>query len=256
MPAPNPPTGLSATALVKGKARLSFTDPVDAVYHRVYKNLMNDSAGATLAGFVMQGAQVFDLTGLPNNTLVYLWLKSVNSSDLVSAFSTGTSVLTLPARRVRDEEVYEDEYIAILKGGLAAKFAEITTEKNDSVVLPTIEDSEWLKDLSSAYNNRGAFVICAIEDSVPTESQKGGGGTARDIVMRAFLFAPKTNDPDARVKVLRTSRAFRELLEENWRVVNAAGPPRIEALTPETVQLQGDGSTYWAGGIRFTFTIA
>ena len=89
--APAAPTSLTATASLKS-AFLKWTLPADkdVAYVNVYRHTANVSGSAVLIGSSM--GESFTDTGLTTGTAYYYWVKAVNTSGVLSVFSTGTTV--------------------------------------------------------------------------------------------------------------------------------------------------------------------
>jgi hypothetical protein len=89
--APNPVTGLTATPIIGG-IRLTCTLPTDAdlASIQLFENTTNNSATATM---IAQGlTDHYDRLGLlPSNGTRYYWVKCVNTSGTVGAFSNVAS---------------------------------------------------------------------------------------------------------------------------------------------------------------------
>jgi len=92
--APAKPTGLSASAGYRQNF-VSWTNPsdLDLSFIRVYAHTSNNSAAANVIGTV-KGTE-FAHGDLPEQTTRYYWVKSVDTSENVSGFSTVASATTL-----------------------------------------------------------------------------------------------------------------------------------------------------------------
>jgi hypothetical protein len=92
--APAKPTGLSASPGYRQNF-VSWTNPsdLDLSFIRVYAHTSNNSAAANVIGTV-KGTE-FVHGDLPEQTTRYYWVKSVDTSENVSGFSTVSSATTL-----------------------------------------------------------------------------------------------------------------------------------------------------------------
>jgi predicted phage tail protein len=95
---PAAPTSLAAISSIRN-VFLSWTNPPDADVSKIkiYENTVNDSSTATNIATVIStpGSQGrFTRSGLNTGDLRWYWIKAVDSSGNVSAFSTGVSVTT------------------------------------------------------------------------------------------------------------------------------------------------------------------
>lgn len=160
------------------------------------------------------------------------------------------------ATRSYDEEQFEADLLALLQADQTAKLVAIDTEKGADGKTPSAIDSDdWVDTLDNAWNNRTSFVWYGVQRMDPVDEDRGPDRTAREVAFVVMAFFPRENDVDARVKVFRYTRAFREIIEENARRLSYGDGIKVSQLPPEPLVEQETKSGYLAGGVVVRTTI-
>lgn len=90
------PTGVSAVAVSRTEARVSWTDNPLGAFYRVYYNTVNNFSTATIGAFASQGAQAANIDSLTPSQQYWFWVVCEDSAGLSSP-EAGPATVTMPA---------------------------------------------------------------------------------------------------------------------------------------------------------------
>lgn len=160
-----------------------------------------------------------------------------------------------------DGEDLLDDVVAIVQAGLTAKLAAIEAEKiakgkgvNGGLPAPE-SDAYYRQTWSDKILNHSPAIFYGIED-VQTESM-GPATSEKFKVFVEVVLVDSGMDTDTANRLLRYSRALREVLQEKFASVAETGRIKIETVRPVSFKMDADSSEeIKVGGVSLTVAIA
>lgn len=127
-----------------------------------------------------------------------------------------------------DEEQLLVNIETILKANLNTKITAINAEKNDTIVLATLDSNAFAMDIDDKENNYNPYLIFMIADQT---TEANGPHTAENLVINVALIV-SDNGMDLKIvrRMLRYRRCLKEVIEENFRKISPCGQVTIESL--------------------------
>lgn len=153
-----------------------------------------------------------------------------------------------------DIEQLEEDLLAIVQSNLPAKLAEIDAEKNDGIILVAPTDSQYFSTTDDEVNNESVFIMYGADDS---ETVSIASSTSEDV---KYFFIVYTNDinsvpGETRKRILRYSRALKEVINENFRSISFASSLVVATVAPFSWGENERSPVYKAGGIYLRTTL-
>jgi len=153
-----------------------------------------------------------------------------------------------------DLEVFSDTLKNYLIDNMAAKVAEINTEKGDDPVLNEIPAAAYFEDFNEKIVNFTDFIYFGFDEFEPGVSNAGEIGQPV-----SMFFLTLVIDQDGGVvgrnKILRYTRAMFEIFEENATTDANISDLEMIILPPDRVTLDLSSDWYKTGGVRIKGTI-
>lgn len=153
-----------------------------------------------------------------------------------------------------DLETFSDTLKAYLVDGMAAKIAEINTEKGDEPVLIEIPETQYFEDFNEKIVNFKDFMyfgFLPFEPSIPNAGEIG-----QDTSM--FFMTLVTDQNSGKVgrnKILRYTRAMYEIFTANATANANISDLEITILPPESITLDFGSDWYKVGGVYVKGTV-
>jgi len=166
-----------------------------------------------------------------------------------------------------DVECFEDRILELIKLKLPAKVAEINTEKNigltgdDIIDIEDIPADNYVDSLTEKIANMNTFVYYGVG---PVQAIHNGGRTALKVNMILNIVFTNVNETlvsgtsqsKTRKQAFRYSRAFREIIEENFDWFSGATDIEVQEISPgdfyDNEQLSG---TWKVAGVNIAANI-
>jgi hypothetical protein len=154
-----------------------------------------------------------------------------------------------------DLERFLEDIEAILVDQLNDKLVQIDTEKADDIILKPVDDGAYfLQELNSRVANYDPFVVYSIESMEPISTL---GGTASKVTVSIVLIiADNGQDIAITKRILRYSRALKEVIEENFALDENGINLEVQSLVPVEFQRLNTSENYRAVGINVIGTLA
>ena len=153
-----------------------------------------------------------------------------------------------------DIEEVEKKILAIVQAKFAAKVAEINADKGDTLLVD-IPTKNYLNNFYEEELTSDLFIWYGIDQPEST-SIRGDTATTWTIFYKVFV-QDRGNLSTIRSKILRYTRAFMEIFQENnAKIRRFTTIPEITALTPEDVQDIMNDTPYKMGGVEIKIIIA
>jgi hypothetical protein len=150
-----------------------------------------------------------------------------------------------------DEEKLLFDLETLVKSKLSAKLLSISNEKNDGITLEAPNADAWFDSANDRVFNYNPFVYFGISDCKPFSV---GNVSSREVTLFFEICFTDSGNFASTKKVLRYTRALREIIEENYKKFAQAGTLKIEQMVPVTVDNQS--ARYKIGGIYISCAIA
>lgn len=147
-------------------------------------------------------------------------------------------------------ETFVDDIIALLQANLPTKITDINTEKGNFPIV-NIENANYYDNIGHQVLNINQFIYYTIVDIV---TNTNGHQTSLEVTLAVSVVFDNTNGDGTIQKVLRYSRALREVLQDNFKDSSSTSRFRITEFVPIDIQLN-EGSDFKMGGIHVTSTI-
>lgn len=147
-----------------------------------------------------------------------------------------------------DIERLESDLLQIVQDNLSAKLAEIEAEKADSISLVAPSNSEYFSTTSDAVDNR----IYSIQYGVESVDTLSNSSSTAEVVRLIFLrYIPELNQQQGvvRKQLYRYARAFKEIIEENFRKIPCSSTIKITTVAPQRWQDNEFAAVYKVAGI-------
>lgn len=154
-----------------------------------------------------------------------------------------------------DIEKVEQVILGIVQSNLAAKVAEINTDKDDGLSLTDIDSSKYYTDFYQEELTGSKFIFFGIEQP---ETQSIGSDSAETWTIFYKVFIEQENNLSTiRSSVLRYTRALKEIINENSSLIaRHCSKGEISNLTPENVEDINNNTPFKMGGIEFKITLS
>ncbi len=152
-----------------------------------------------------------------------------------------------------DIETFLDGIAAVYKANLPAKLLAIAAEKNDGMVLKSVDNAAYLfQTLTGTSMNWNPCILIGLED---IQSSGLGPHTIENIAVNVVLIlADQGEDIVIGRRMLRYSRALREVLEANWSNPSLL-KCSISSMIPIDFKLLDSDQLYRAVGIEIKAAI-
>jgi len=160
-----------------------------------------------------------------------------------------------------DIEVFRNSIIQLIQTELNIKITEINAEKNDDFNITDILPQNYYNDITDQVLNVSPFIYYGF---VSLDSSTTGTKTQTTITMFISVVFDNSNTYYANdygtygsgteTKVLRYTRALKEVIQDNYKKFAWASPLSVTEFTPQDFELN-KGSDFKVGGIHVTGTI-
>jgi len=147
-----------------------------------------------------------------------------------------------------DLEMLLTKTLGIFESNLNTTIAAIQTEKNDGMVLATIDAAAFLfLELNGKAINYNPFFFLFI-DGIESDGQ--GPASVSLVNMKAILcFADQGQDIAIGKRVLRYHRAVQETIEDNFAEIEGAVRLQVSSLVPDYLKLANSSQLFRAVGV-------
>ena len=153
-----------------------------------------------------------------------------------------------------DFEEILDSVKTIMVDNFNTKLSAITTDKGDSIVLPTVSNSAYfLQSLDESIANFDPFVAYGMED---IESVSLGPHTAEKMFISVVVVLADNGRNDINRIMFRYSRALKEIFEENWQIHESSTKINVNRSTVVPFESLDSSATYKAIGIEIEVNLA
>jgi len=153
-----------------------------------------------------------------------------------------------------DLENFSDTLKAYLVDNMAAKIAEINTEKGDDPVLIEIPETQYFEDFNRKIVNFKDFMYFGFLDFETGIPNAGELGQPASMFFMTFV-TDQNSGVIGRNKILRYTRAMFEIFQENATEEANISDLEITILPPEAVKLDFGSDWYKVGGVYVKGTI-
>lgn len=150
-----------------------------------------------------------------------------------------------------DIESFINEMVSIVQAGLPAKITSINTEKSDSNSITQIDNANYYQDISDQIINVNPFIYYTMVD---IQSTSNGAVTMLNITLAMSVVFDNTNSTGTMQKVLRYSRALREVIQEAFKQQASNSRLEISEFVPTDMEINS-GSDFKIGGIHINSSI-
>ncbi len=152
-----------------------------------------------------------------------------------------------------DLESFLDGIATIYQANLSAKLLEIAAEKADGMVLkPVANEAYFFQNLGGKSMNYNPCILVGLQD---IQSEGRGPHTLQSMVVNVVLIlADEGEDVNVGRRMLRYSRALREVLEANWSDPSIL-KSEVSSLVPIDFKLLESDQLYRAVGIEIKAAI-
>ena len=150
-----------------------------------------------------------------------------------------------------DIETFHSDIISLIQTDLPAKLTEISTEKNDGIVLPVVDNTAYLDSIVGQIINNETFVYHGISNIEHISS-----GPETEMKVSIFVDVIFINDESQYdgnlLKIgLRYNRALREILDVKNSSFRSS-KLEIKELIPQDFKLNDEEEVYKACGVVVT----
>lgn len=157
-----------------------------------------------------------------------------------------------------DLEQLSLDLVAILQANLGAKLAQISTLKNDGLVLlvPDTARGYFFQSLEKeTATNQPVFVFYGLDDPVTKYSSGQATGIEVDLFFILVLQDTAENPVFTR-RLLRYMRAFQEVFEENFTKINRSVRISVSSLAPVPLGALDNAGAAGATGVKIRANLA
>lgn len=139
----------------------------------------------------------------------------------------------------------------ILTSNFNTKLTAITSEKGDSITLTAIDSSSYFFQTMNdrTANFVGPFILYGIEDLKSIPTPRSCASATEVLISILVIVADQGQDLNIMSRMLRYSRALKEVIEENFRIVECCNSLEVQSLVPVPFQDINTGEPYRAVGI-------
>jgi len=155
-----------------------------------------------------------------------------------------------------DFEEILDNVKTIISDNLSTKLTAITTDKGDSIVLPTLNsEAFFIQTLDERIANFDPFLVYGISN-IENESVSNGGHTSQKIFIECTMVLADNGRSDINRIMFRYARALKEIFEENWQILDSS--TRINVTQSNVVGFENldSSATYKASGVELEINLA
>jgi hypothetical protein len=160
-----------------------------------------------------------------------------------------------------DIEVFRNSVIKLIQNELNIEITKINLEKDDDFSILDIAPENYYNDISDQVLNVSPFIYYGF---VSLDSSTTGTKTQTTITMFISVVFDNSNTyyandygtygSETETKVLRYTRALKEVIQNNYKKFAWASPLSVTEFTPQDFELN-KGSDFKVGGIHVTGTI-
>ena len=150
-----------------------------------------------------------------------------------------------------DIEGFSEYFVSMMKTNLAAKIAEISAEKNDTIVIEPPKDKHFIHTINDQALNFDPFIHYGFSNI----SAVGNGIAVKytPTMFFAFYFIDTGKGDIAEKKLLRYTRAMTEIATSKSTENSMISALEVVPLPPALVALsEQDGAELKVGGIEIT----
>lgn len=137
-----------------------------------------------------------------------------------------------------DLETFCSEIKAQLVANLNTKIAEITAEKNDTIVLRTVDaEAYFFQSMNNKQANFNPFILYAVEDIA---NKTVYGGAVKSVTVQIALVlvdSGEDSDPVLQNRMFRYLRALEEVFQDSFQFATNAVKVEVQSLRPDTFPL-------------------
>jgi len=142
----------------------------------------------------------------------------------------------------------------IMVNNFNAKLTSITTEKGDSIVLPSVDaNAYFLQSMDEREASFDPIIVYGIEN-IETDSK--GPFSSEKIFISAVILLSDNGRNDINLIMFRYSRAFKEIFEEKWQIHNSSSKINVSRSTVVPFEALDSSATYKAIGIEIEINLA
>lgn len=147
-----------------------------------------------------------------------------------------------------DMESLTNDVKTIITTYLNTKLTEISTEKGDGILTPSLSSSGiYLQDLNVATVNYDPFIVYGIDD---IQSEGDGPFTSKRYqIMVVLVKTDQNGEPEFARVMYRYQRALEEIFEEHWTDTEGGVKLIINSLVPRAIPLQNASHQHRACGL-------
>lgn len=144
-----------------------------------------------------------------------------------------------------------------LENGLTAKLAQISTEKNDGLLIPVLASTAYyLNHLPRDGANEDPWLIYGISGVAPTALGTVAAKRYEVFVIIGTASHGNNQDEDVERILYRYARAVSEIMMENFDQMGGYTKPKVEEYPASPELILESGETYRYSGIVVSATIA
>lgn len=153
-----------------------------------------------------------------------------------------------------DFEEILDQIKTIVSDNFNTKLTAITTEKGDSIVLPTVDASAYfIQSLDAREMNFDPAIVYGIEN---IEVSSEGPMVAEKIFVYVAIILSDNGRDDINRIMYRYSRAFKEIFQENWQIPATSSKLMVNSTTVVPFTALDSSATYKAVGVELEVNLA
>lgn len=153
-----------------------------------------------------------------------------------------------------DFESILDNVKTIMVDNFNTKLTEISNEKNDDIILPEVDSNAYfLQSLDERAANFDPLIAYGIED---IETTSIGPRSAERLLISAVITLSDNGRDEINRIMFRYSKAFKEIFQENWQLVDSSTKINVTRSTVVPLQSLDSSATYKAIGVEIEITIA
>jgi hypothetical protein len=151
-------------------------------------------------------------------------------------------------------ETVAEQLKAILVADFNNKLTEISTEKGDSVELPSVDDEAYaFQTMDNKVINYDPFICYGVEDVENISNQQS---SAEDVTYSAVIVLGDNGRQDINRIMLRYSRALKEVFEANWQNYNTGTNIEVSRSTVIPLEALDSSATYKAVGVQLKVVLS
>lgn len=156
-----------------------------------------------------------------------------------------------------DIELVETKLLTLVKAKLPAKLTEIETDKGDGLTLDVPTDSQYYNstDIDEEVINQSPLIKYGV---VINDVVSISAATAEDNTYMFLIHFDDLNETQGvvRKKLLRYSRAFKEIFEENFKAFSFLSSLQIQTIAPHLWRENERSPVYKVAGVYIQTSLA